>query len=306
VIHWLKRFTESDVGASFFASPVAWLSFLVTIACVFGAAFSPWVAPYNPFDLATLDLSDARLPPAWVEGGQAAYLLGTDDQGRDMLSAILYGMRISLAVGFASVLLSVLIGVVMGLLAGYMGGWLDVFFMRLCDVMLSFPAILIALLIAGVGRALFPEAHESLAFGVLVISITLPGWVQYARTVRASTLVESRKEYVMAAQVIGVASHRIMFRHVLPNVVGPILVLATIHVATAIITEATLSFLGVGVPPTSPSLGTLIRIGNDYLFSGEWWIIVFPGLALMILAVAVNLLGDWMRDAFNPRLRSGR
>lgn len=306
MIHWLKRFTDSDVGASFLASPVAWLSFLVTIVCLFGAAFAPWLAPHNPFDLATLDLSDARLPPAWVEGGQAAYLLGTDDQGRDMLSAILYGMRISLAVGFASVFLSVLIGVVMGLLAGYLGGWLDVFFMRLCDVMLSFPAILIALLIAGVGRALFPEAHESLAFGVLVISITLPGWVQYARTVRASTLVESRREYVMAAQVIGVASHRIMFRHVLPNVVGPILVLATIHVATAIITEATLSFLGVGVPPTSPSLGTLIRIGNDYLFSGEWWIIVFPGLALMVLAVAVNLLGDWMRDAFNPRLRSGR
>jgi peptide/nickel transport system permease protein len=306
VILWLRRFTQSDIGASFFASPVAWLSFFVTMVCVLGAAFSPWVAPHNPFDLATLTLSDARLPPSWVEGGRAAYLLGTDDQGRDMLSAILYGMRISLAVGFASVLLSVVIGVVIGLLAGYLGGWLDVVFMRLCDVMLSFPAILIALLIAGVGRALFPEAHESLAFGVLVISITLPGWVQYARTVRASTLVESRKEYVMAAQVIGVASHRIMFRHVLPNVVGPILVLATIHVATAIITEATLSFLGVGVPPTSPSLGTLIRIGNDYLFSGEWWIIVFPGLALMVLAVAVNLLGDWMRDAFNPRLRSGR
>jgi len=306
VIHRIHQWRDSDVGASFLASPVAWVSFLVTFACVFGAAFSPWVAPHNPFDLATLDLSDARLPPTWIEGGRAAYLLGTDDQGRDMLSAILYGMRISLAVGFASVLLSVVIGVVMGLLAGYMGGWLDVFFMRLCDVMLSFPAILIALLIAGVGRALFPDAHESLAFGVLVISITLPGWVQYARTVRASTLVESRKEYVMAAQVIGVASHRIMFRHVLPNVVGPILVLATIHVATAIITEATLSFLGVGVPPTSPSLGTLIRIGNDYLFSGEWWIIVFPGLALIVLAVAVNLLGDWMRDAFNPRLRSGR
>jgi len=306
VIHRIHQWRDSDVGASFLASPVAWVSFLVTFACVFGAAFSSWVAPHNPFDLATLDLSDARLPPTWIEGGRAAYLLGTDDQGRDMLSAILYGMRISLAVGFASVLLSVVIGVVMGLLAGYMGGWLDVFFMRLCDVMLSFPAILIALLIAGVGRALFPDAHESLAFGVLVISITLPGWVQYARTVRASTLVESRKEYVMAAQVIGVASHRIMFRHVLPNVVGPILVLATIHVATAIITEATLSFLGVGVPPTSPSLGTLIRIGNDYLFSGEWWIIVFPGLALIVLAVAVNLLGDWMRDAFNPRLRSGR
>jgi peptide/nickel transport system permease protein len=223
-----------------------------------------------------------------------------------MLSAILYGMRISLLVSVVSVALSVLIGTSLGLLAGYLGGWLDAFLMRLCDVMLSFPAILIALLIAGVGRALFPDAHESLAFGVLVLSITLPGWVQYARTVRASTLVESRKEYVLAARLIGVSSARIVYRHVLPNVVGPILVLATIQIATSIITEATLSFLGVGVPPTSPSLGTLIRIGNDYLFSGEWWILVFPGVALVILAVSVNLLGDWMRDAFNPRLRMGR
>ena len=302
----LKKLFDSDIGYSFRSSAVAIGSSVIAGLCVLGAGLSGLIAPHNPFDLASLILSDARLPPAWSEGGSWRYILGTDDQGRDMLSAILYGMRISLLVSIVSVALSGLIGTSLGLLAGYLGGWLDAFLMRLCDVMLSFPAILIALLIAGVGRALFPDAHESLAFGVLVLSITLPGWVQYARTVRASTLVESRKEYVLAARLIGVSSVRIVYRHVLPNVVGPILVLATIQIATSIITEATLSFLGVGVPPTSPSLGTLIRIGNDYLFSGEWWILVFPGVALVILAVSVNLLGDWMRDAFNPRLRVGR
>jgi peptide/nickel transport system permease protein len=206
-------------------------------------------------------------------------------------------------VGIVSVLLSVLIGVTLGLLAGFRGGWIDAFIMRLCDVMLSFPAILVALLIAGVGRALFPNAQNSVAFGVLILSITLTGWVQYARTVRGSTLVERNKEYVQAARVTGVAPLRIMRRHVLPNVLGPVLVLATIHVATAIITEATLSFLGVGAPPTQPSLGTLIRIGNDYLFSGEWWITIFPGTMLVLIALSVNLLGDWLRDALNPRLQ---
>jgi peptide/nickel transport system permease protein len=202
-----------------------------------------------------------------------------------------------------SVLLSMVIGVGLGLLAGFRGGWIDAFLMRLCDVMLSFPAILVALLIAGVGRAMFPNAHDTVAFGVLIVAITLTGWVQYARTVRGSTLVERNKEYVQAARVTGVAPLRIMFRHVMPNVMGPVLVLATIHVATAIITEATLSFLGVGVPPTSPSLGTLIRVGNDYLFSGEWWITVWPGVMLVLIALSVNLLGDWLRDALNPRLR---
>jgi peptide/nickel transport system permease protein len=248
-------------------------------------------------------LSDARLPPSWEPEGSTKYLLGTDDQGRDILSALIYGARISLVVGVASVILSMIIGVALGLLAGFRGGWIDTFLMRVCDVMLSFPSILIALLIAGVGRALFPDAHDSVAFGVLIISITLSGWVQYARTVRGSTLVERNKEYVQAARVTGVAPLRIMARHVLPNVMGPVLVLATIHVATAIITEATLSFLGVGVPPTSPSLGTLIRVGNDYLFSGEWWITIFPGLMLILIALSVNLLGDWLRDALNPRLR---
>jgi peptide/nickel transport system permease protein len=276
---------------------------LVAFTCLFCALFANVVAPHNPFDLATLELSDARLPPVWQEGGKTSYLLGTDDQGRDILSALMFGARISLLVGLASVLLSVALGVGLGLVAGFFGGALDAFIMRLCDVMLSFPAILVALLIAGVGRAMFPNADESLAFGVLIISISLTGWVQYARTVRGSTMVERGKEYVQAARVTGVAPVRIMARHVLPNVLGPVLVLATIQVATAILTEATLSFLGVGSPPTAPSLGTLIRVGNDYLFSGEWWITVFPGAMLVVIALSVNLLGDWLRDALNPRLR---
>ncbi|BEP63329.1 ABC transporter permease [Variovorax sp. V213] len=299
----LARWLDSDVGYSFRTSPVAMAAALIALVCLFCAVFAGWVSPHNPFDLATLELGDARLPPAWSAEGSSKYLLGTDDQGRDILSAVIYGARISLIVGIVSVMLSITVGVVLGLLAGFLGGWLDSFLMRLCDVMLSFPPILVALLIAGVGRALFPNAHESLAFGVLIISISLTGWVQYARTVRGSTLVERNKEYVQAARVTGVAPLRIMLRHVLPNVMGPVMVLATIQVATAIITEATLSFLGVGVPPTSPSLGTLISIGNQYLFSGEWWITVFPGLMLVLIALSVNLLGDWLRDALNPRLR---
>jgi peptide/nickel transport system permease protein len=213
-------------------------------------------------------------------------------------------MQISLLIGIASVVLSVVMGVGLGLLSGYIGGRLDAFIMRVCDVMLSFPAILVALLIDGVARAVLPrDSHSELAFGVLIIAIALSGWVQYARTVRGSTLVEKNKEYIQAARVIGVSPFKIMFKHVLPNVLGPVLVLATVHIATAIITEATLSFLGVGVPPTTPSLGTLIRIGNEFLFSGEWWITIFPGLALILLVLSVNLLGDWLRDALNPKLR---
>jgi len=303
MIDRLRHAFDSDLGYSFRTSPTAVLAAAIALVCVVCAVFAPWVAPHNPFDLASLDLMNARLPPMWSEGGNPSFPLGTDDQGRDILSALMYGARISLAVGLASVVLSVVLGVALGLLAGFLGGWVDSLLMRVCDVMLSFPAILVALLIAGVGRVLFPEAHESLAFGVLVVSITLTGWVQYARTVRGSTLVERQKEYVQAARVTGVAPLRIMRRHVLPNVMGPVLVLATIQVATAILTEATLSFLGVGAPPTSPSLGTLIRVGNDYLFSGEWWITIFPGVMLVLIALSVNLLGDWLRDALNPRLR---
>jgi peptide/nickel transport system permease protein len=301
---WLRRAWTHDLAWSFRHSPVAVCAALLTLACVGGAVFAPWIAPQNPFDSATLNLTDGFTPPAWNAGGSTRYLLGTDDQGRDILSTILYGARISLGVGLAAVLFSALLGVSLGLLSGYLGGRLDAFIMRVADIQLSFPAILIALLIDGVARVALPrELHDQLAVYVLVLAIGVSGWVQYARTVRGSTLVEKGKEYVQAARVIGRHPLAIMLRHVLPNVTGPVLVIATIHIATAIITEATLSFLGVGVPPTQPSLGTLVRIGNDFLISGEWWITVFPGLALVVLVLSVNLLGDWLRDALNPKLR---
>lgn len=299
----LARFFAGDVWHSFRSSPMAIGAAVVALGCIFCALFASLIAPHNPFDLATLELSDSMLPPAWMQGGQAKYPLGTDEQGRDVLSALMFGARISLLIGGASVIVSVLLGVSLGLLSGYVGGRVDAFIMRVCDVMLSFPSILIALLIAGVGRALFPHAHDSLAFGVLILAIALPGWVQYARTVRGSTMVERNKEYVQAARVVGVPPMRIMLRHVLPNVLGPVLVLATIHVATAIQTEATLSFLGVGVSPTSPSLGTFINEGNKQLFSGAWWLVIFPGSMLLLIALSMNLFGDWLRDALNPRLR---
>jgi peptide/nickel transport system permease protein len=303
MIKTLARWVDSDVGYSFRTSPVAMVAAVIAFVCIFCAAFAGSVSPHNPFDLAKLELMDARLPPAWYPEGSRKYLLGTDDQGRDILSAVIYGARISLIVGVVSVFLSVAVGTLLGLIAGFRGGWVDSALMRLCDVMLSFPPILVALLISGVGRALFPNADTTVAFGVLIFSISLTKWVDYARTVRGSTMVERNKEYVQAARVTGVAPMRIMLRHVLPNVTGPVMVLATIQVATAIITEATLSFLGVGVPPTSPSLGSLISTGNQYLFSGEWWMTVFPGLMLVLIALSVNLLGDWLRDALNPRLR---
>jgi peptide/nickel transport system permease protein len=298
-----QRLWDSDLAWSWRHSSLAVCSTLLFIAMVLGAFGAPFLAPHNPFDLATLNLLDALKPPVWEAGGEATYPLGTDSQGRDLLSAIMYGMRVSLLIGLASVVLAMFLGIVLGLVSGYLGGRIDALIMRVADVQLSFPAILIALLIDGVARAMVPrDMHEVIAFPVLVGAIALAGWPQYARTVRGSTLVEKNREYVQAARVIGISSPVIMFRHVLPNVLGPVLVLATVHLATAIITEATLSFLGVGVPPTSPSLGTLIRIGNDFLFSGEWWITIFPGVALVLLVLSVNLLGDWLRDALNPRL----
>ena len=299
----LARWFDSDVGHSFRNSPMAMAAAVIAFVCVFCAVFAGWIAPHDPYNLATLELGDARRPPAWMAEGSRKYLLGTDEQGRDIVSALMYGARVSLVVGFVSVLLSMLIGVTLGLLAGFRGGWIDSFLMRLCDVVLSFPAILVALLIAGVGRALFPNAPNTVAFGVLILAISLTKWVDYARTVRGSTLVERNKEYVQAARVTGVSPLRIMRKHVLPNVLGPVFVISTVQVATAIITEATLSFLGVGVPPTSPSLGTLIRIGNEVLFSGEWWVTVMPGICLVALVLAINLFGDWLRDVFNPKLK---
>ncbi|MBX7230311.1 MAG: ABC transporter permease [Burkholderiaceae bacterium] len=301
---WLERFWQSDILHSFKRSPVAIVAAFIASIMVGAAVLAPVIAPHDVFDLSTVELSDARLPPAWIEGGKSKFIFGTDDQGRDILSTLMYGSRISLLVGLASVALSLLLGVTLGLVAGYAGGKVDALIMRIADVQLSFPAILIALLIDGVARAAMPkDAHSQLALFVLIVAIALSNWVQYARTVRGSTMVEKNKEYVQAARVIGVSSLRIMSKHVLPNVMGPVLVLATVNIATAIITEATLSFLGVGVPSTSPSLGTLIRIGNDFLFSGEWWITIFPGLALVALVLSVNLLGDWLRDALNPKLQ---
>ena len=300
----LARGWDSDLAYSFRRSPVAVVSAIVLIICLGAALFAPWVAPHNPFDLATLNLLDALTPPHGLPGAKPEYLLGTDDQGRDVLSAIMFGARVSLLVGLAAVVLAMLLGVSLGLIAGYGGGKIDGFIMRVADVQLSFPAILIALLVDGVARAVLPrDAHGSIAVFVLVLAIGVSNWPQYACTVRGSTMVEKSKEYIQAARVIGIRPLGIMWRHLLPNVLGPVLVLATINIATAILTEATLSFLGVGVPPTEPSLGTLIRIGNDFLFSGEWWITIFPGAALVIMVLAINLLGDWLRDALNPKLR---
>ena len=301
----LARFFDSDLWWSYRHTPVAIAASVVTFVLFIGAFGAPVLAPHQPFDLATLSLNDALMPPAWVEGGQLTYPLGTDDQGRDVLSTLLYGSRISLLVGLASVLVAMVLGVTLGLLSGYLGGRLDAFIMRVADVQLSFPAILIALLIDGVARTLLPQGSHNdwMAVGVLVGSIALANWVQYARTVRGSTLIERNKEYVQAARVIGVRPIAIMLRHVLPNSLGPVLVIATINIAQAILTEATLSFLGVGVPPTSPSLGTMINSGNNFLYSGEWWLVIFPGAALVLLCMSVNLLGDWLRDALNPRLQ---
>ncbi|MFP4360417.1 MAG: ABC transporter permease [Alphaproteobacteria bacterium] len=300
----LKAFLDGDVFDSFKRSPVTVTAFLVTVILFASAAFAPWIAPYDVDDLRSLSLMDAFKPPVWAAGGDAAYLLGTDDQGRDVLSAIIFGLRISLMVGFLGVILAAVVGTILGLVSGYLGGWVDALIMRIADVQLTFPAILIALMIDGiVGAAMGRQADAETKIGVLILAIAASLWVNFARTVRGSTLVEKNKEYVQAARLIGVHPILIMYRHVLPNVMGPVLVIATLSLAVAILTEATLSFLGVGVPVTNPSLGTLIRIGNDFLFSGEWWMSIFPGVALVILVLAVNLLGDWLRDALNPKLR---
>jgi peptide/nickel transport system permease protein len=301
---FVGRLRNNDLLASFLASKVTVAAGIVTVILFAAALLAPWIAPTDPFNPATNYLSDSLDPPSFVAGGDSRFLLGTDDQGRDLMSAILHGLRVSLAIGLCSVALGAAIGVSLGLIAGYAGGWTDSAIMRVADVQLTFPAILIALLLDGVAHALLkPANRDESAFAVLVLSIGLSFWVQYARTVRASTMVEKNRDYVLAARLIGLSHTRILFSHILPNVMGPVLVIATINLALAIITEATLSFLGVGLPPTQPSLGTLIRIGQNYLFSGEWWIVTFPSLTLAALVLAVNLLGDWLRDALNPRLK---
>ena len=300
----VHRFFDSDIWFSFKKSKVTVVAACVTAIVMLSAFAAPLIAPHNPFDPASLELMDAFTPPFWYEEGTTKFLLGTDDQGRDIFSTILYGSRISLFVGFASMLMAMVIGITLGLISGYIGGAVESFIMRIADVQISFPAYLIAMLIYGVALSLLPnERHDDMAVWVLVLAIGVSNWVHFARTVRGSTLVEKNREYVQAARVIGRRRVTIMFRHILPNVTGPVLVIATIGLAVAILTEATLSYLGVGVPPTRPSLGTLIRIGQNFLFAGEWWIVIFPGMALAVLILAVNLLGDWMRDALNPKLR---
>lgn len=300
----LWRAWDGDLAYSFRHSPVAMLSALVLLVLLVGALFCRQIAPYDPFDLASLNLMDSLLPPAFLPEGSRAHLLGTDGQGRDVLSAILFGMRISVVVGVASVVFAIVVGVTVGLVAGYAGGVVDGALMRVADVQLSFPAILIALLVDGVVIAVLPPAlHEALQIYVIIFSVGISFWPQFARTVRGSTLVERNKEYILAARVIGLSSGRIMLTHILPNVLGPVTVIGTLTLGLAVISEATLSFLGVGLPATQPSVGTLIRVGNDFLFSGEWWITIFPGIALVLLVLSINLLGDWLRDALNPRLR---
>lgn len=299
------KFWDSDFAWSFRHSPVALIASLVVLILLLAAVFAPVIAPYNPFDPASLNLMNGFTPPGTPNAfTQETFFLGTDDQGRDVFSTILYGMRISLFVGVSAVMLALIIGVILGLVAAYFGGWVETLIMRIADVQLTFPAILVAMLIFGIAKGVTPpEYRNEMAIYVLIIAIALSDWVQFARVVRGAALVEKNKEYVQAARLIGRGPIPIMFRHILPNVLSPVLVIATISLALAIIAEATLSFLGVGAPPTQPSLGTLIRIGQGFLFSGEWWILFFPACTLLALALSVNLLGDWLRDALNPKLR---
>jgi peptide/nickel transport system permease protein len=301
---WLRRALDSDIFYSFRRSRMTMIAAGVTILFFLLAIFASVLAVQNPFDPAQLQLMNSRISPLWTADGQSPFLLGTDEQGRDVLSAILYGLRISLTVGVLGMLLAATIGITLGLVAGYVGGAVDSVIMRIADVQLTFPAILIALMVNGIAKSMFGNKLDPMSMlVVLVLAIGFSFWVQYARTVRGSVLVEKSKDYVAAAQLIGLPAPKIMLRHVLPNAMGPVLVIATINLALAILTEATLSFLGTGMSETMPSLGTLIRIGNNYLFAGEWWIVAFPGIALAGLILSINLLGDWLRDALNPKLR---
>lgn len=305
MIESLRRWSvENELVYLFLRSPVALIAALVALLCVGGALLSPWIAATNPYDLASLDIMDSLIPPSWNDSGDARFIIGTDDQGRDLLSAILYGTRLSLLVGFLAISFASVLGVTVGLMAGYFGGRFDAIMMRIADVQLSLPAILTALLIDGIARGILPRGqHDNLMVVVLTVAIGLSLWVNFARTVRATTFVERNKEYVQSCEIMGMHPFRIMFVHILPNILGPILVILTVDLAVAVLLEATLSFLGVGVPANQPSLGTLIRIGTEYMFSGEWWIVIFPSAMLILMVISINLLGDFLRDALNPRIR---
>lgn len=298
------RNSDSPVLRSLARSRTVQLSLLVLVALLLAAVLAPWLSLHNPFDPSVLELLDAFTPPGQAGPSGKVYPLGSDDQGRDVYSAILHGLRKSLLVGCAAVGLSLAIGVPLGLVSGYVGGWFDTLVMRVADVQLTFPVLLVALLIFGVARGVLPDNYrDDMAVYVIVLSLGLSEWVQYARTVRGAVMVEKHKDYVLAAQVIGRSRSGILVLHILPNLLAPVLVIATISFALSIVAESTLSYLGVGLPPTEPSLGTLIRVGQGFLFSGEWWILCFPALVLLALALSVNLVGDWLRDALNPRLQ---
>jgi peptide/nickel transport system permease protein len=301
---WRRIKVENEFLHLFLHNRIAQIASAIAAISVLGAVFAPIIAPTNPYDLATFDILDSFLPPSWSERGDSRFLIGTDDQGRDLLSSILYGTRLSLLVGLSSVAFASILGITLGVTAGYFGGRFDALVMRIADVQLSLPAILTALLIDGMARGLLPrEQHEKLLIVVLTIAIGLSLWVNFARTARASTFVERNKEYVQAAEIMGLHPFRIMIVAILPNILGPLMVIGTVDLAVAILLEATLSFLGVGVPPNQPSLGTLIRIGTEYIFSGEWWIVIFPSMTLIIMIISVNILGDFFRAVLNPRLR---
>ena len=301
----INKIINNDIGYSFVKSKIAVISTIVFLTILICSTFAELIAPYNPFDPVTVSLLDAFTPPVWVDGGSTNFVLGTDQQGRDMLSTMIYGSRISLIVAFASILFAMSLGTFLGVTSGFFGGRYEIIVMRFTDVQLTIPSILMALLVDGIARGFISKSlHNDMAIYVLIFAIGISEWPQFARVTRAATLVEKNKEYILASKIIGLSNFLIMFKHILPNILRPILVIATIGLALAIITESTLSFLGVGVPPTTPSLGTLIRFGNDFLFSGEWWITFFPAIFLVVLALSINLLGDWMRDALNPKLKT--
>ena len=301
----INKIINNDIGYSFVKSKIAVISTIVFLTILICSTFAELIAPYNPFDPVNVSLLDAFTPPVWVDGGSTNFVLGTDQQGRDMLSTIIYGSRISLIVGFASILFAMSLGTFLGVTSGFFGGRYEIIVMRFTDVQLTIPSILMALLVDGIARGFISKSlHNDMAIYVLIFAIGISEWPQFARVTRAATLVEKNKEYILASKIIGLSNFLIMFKHILPNILRPVLVIATIGLALAIITESTLSFLGVGVPPTTPSLGTLIRFGNDFLFSGEWWITFFPAIFLVVLALSINLLGDWMRDTLNPKLKT--
>lgn len=301
-----RQFLASDFFYYFSHNKTVMLSFLIFVSFIVLAVFAPIFAPHNPYDLATIDIMDSELPPSWLADGTTRFLLGTDEQGRGILSTIIYGLRTSLAIGILAVFLQMVLGVTIGLFAAYYGGWLDNLLMRFADIQLSFSTLMVAIVISAIFKTLFgAQFFSQYALVILVIIIGVSEWPQYARTIRSSALSEKQKEYVEAAQVMGFKPLRIMFRHILPNCLSPILVISTVQIANAIMSEAALSFLGLGMPAEKPSLGSLISNGFDYIQSGQWWITLFPGLVLILLVLVINMLGDWLRDIFNPKLYKG-